>query len=144
MPVVRRPHSPTTITARRGTTFDDIAVIAAEVAGRSVTCTITVEDEWVADHVSHGTPEVMARFTLGIYQARPWAASSPVSTDSSATSSGADRTPSTTCSPHQHNGEQPDYSLRTTSTEISTAGTSPRFSSQWRVFRSSGQPTPGP
>ena len=42
------------------------------------------------------------------------------------------------------NGKQPGYSLRTTSTEISTAGTSPRFSSQWRVFRSSGQPTPGP
>jgi len=49
-----------------------------------------------------------------------------------------------TCSPHQPKGEQPDYSLRNASTEISTAGTSPRFSSQWRVFRSSGQPRPGP
>ena len=36
------------------------------------------------------------------------------------------------------------YSCLTTSTEISTAGTVPRFSSQWTVFRSSGQPTPGP
>ena len=33
---------------------------------------------------------------------------------------------------------------RTTSTEISTAGTVPLFSSQCVVFRSSGQPTPGP
>lgn len=32
----------------------------------------------------------------------------------------------------------------TMSTETSTAGTVPRFSSQWVVFRSSGQPTPGP
>ena len=38
----------------------------------------------------------------------------------------------------------PAYSCRTTSTEISTAGTAPLFSSQWTVFRSSGQPTPGP
>jgi len=32
----------------------------------------------------------------------------------------------------------------TISTEISTAGIVPLFSSQWVVFRSSGQPTPGP
>ena len=32
----------------------------------------------------------------------------------------------------------------TMSTEISTAGTVPRFSSQWLVCRSSGQPGPGP
>ena len=36
------------------------------------------------------------------------------------------------------------YWCLTTSTEISTAGSVPLFSSQWRVFRSSGQPTPGP
>jgi hypothetical protein len=32
----------------------------------------------------------------------------------------------------------------TISTEISTAGIVPLFSSQWIVFRSSGQPAPGP
>jgi hypothetical protein len=32
----------------------------------------------------------------------------------------------------------------TMSTETSTAGIVPRFSSQWFVVRSSGQPTPGP
>lgn len=32
----------------------------------------------------------------------------------------------------------------TISTEISIAGDAPLFSSQWTVFRSSGQPTPGP
>ena len=36
------------------------------------------------------------------------------------------------------------HSCLTISTEISTAGTVPLFSSQWVVFRSSGQPTPGP
>ena len=34
--------------------------------------------------------------------------------------------------------------LLTISTEISTAATVPLFSSQWVVFLSSGQPTPGP
>ena len=36
------------------------------------------------------------------------------------------------------------HSCPTMSTEISTAGIVPLFSSQWVVFRSSGQPTPGP
>lgn len=36
------------------------------------------------------------------------------------------------------------YSCVTMSTETSTAGIVPRFSSQCRVFLSSGQPTPGP
>ena len=36
------------------------------------------------------------------------------------------------------------HSCLTISTEISTAGIVPLFSSQWVVFRSSGQPTPGP
>ena len=36
------------------------------------------------------------------------------------------------------------WANRMISTEISTAGTVPLFSSQWVVFLSSGQPTPGP
>ena len=36
------------------------------------------------------------------------------------------------------------HSCPTISTEISTAGIVSLFSSQWIVFRSSGQPTPGP
>ena len=36
------------------------------------------------------------------------------------------------------------HSCATISTEISTAVAVPLFSSQWVVFRSSGQPTPGP
>ena len=36
------------------------------------------------------------------------------------------------------------HSCLTISTEISTAGIVPLFSSQWVVFRSSGQPIPGP
>jgi hypothetical protein len=41
-------------------------------------------------------------------------------------------------------GAAPGYSDLTMSTEISTAGAVPRFSSQCTVCRSSGQPTPGP
>ena len=36
------------------------------------------------------------------------------------------------------------YGCLTMSTEISTAGVVPLFSSQWTVLRSSGQPSPGP
>lgn len=39
---------------------------------------------------------------------------------------------------------RPFHGWLTMSTEISTAGIVPLFSSQWVVFRSSGQPTPGP
>lgn len=60
---------PTTITAGEAPTFDDIAAIASEVSGRSITVTRTDEDDWVAAQVGAGTPEVMARFALGIYQA---------------------------------------------------------------------------
>ena len=46
--------------------------------------------------------------------------------------------------PHLNSAYGLTYSCLTISTEISTAGTVPLFSSQWMVFRSSGQPTPGP
>ena len=41
-------------------------------------------------------------------------------------------------------GQKSYWANRMISTEISTAGTVPLFSSQWVVFLSSGQPTPGP
>lgn len=47
----------------------------------------------------------------------------------------------------QHGGDQVDAGLQLAlimSTEISTAGVVPRFSSQCAVFLSSGPPTPGP
>jgi hypothetical protein len=46
--------------------------------------------------------------------------------------------------PQSRRSSLPPYSRLTMSTEISTAGIVPLFSSQCRVFLSSGQPTPGP
>lgn len=46
--------------------------------------------------------------------------------------------------PHRARCRAEAYSCLTISTEISTAGIVPLFSSQCVVFLSSGQPTPGP
>ncbi len=46
--------------------------------------------------------------------------------------------------PDRINGRACIYACLTISTEISTAGVAPLFSSQWVVFLSSGHPTPGP
>ena len=62
-------EGPTTVTARSAPTFQDIAVIASELTGAEVTCVVMDQDDWVAAQVAHGAPELMARFTLGMYQA---------------------------------------------------------------------------
>ncbi|WP_166979501.1 SDR family oxidoreductase [Paramicrobacterium fandaimingii] len=64
-----RYDGPVTLTARSAPTFDEIAMIASEIAGRSIRVSIVDPDEWVAGQVAAGTPEGMAHFTLGIYQA---------------------------------------------------------------------------
>lgn len=60
---------PATLTASAAPTFEDIAAIASEVAGRKIERVVMGEDEWVAGQVAAGHPEFMARFSLGIYQA---------------------------------------------------------------------------
>jgi len=60
---------PTTITAGTSPTFEDIAGIAVEVTGRHITVEILDQDLWLAQQIAAGQPEVMARFTLGMYQA---------------------------------------------------------------------------
>lgn len=60
---------PTTMTAAAAPTFEDIAAIAAEVTGRPVTREVHDQDAWLAEQVAAGQPELMARFTLGMYQA---------------------------------------------------------------------------
>jgi uncharacterized protein YbjT (DUF2867 family) len=62
-------NGPTTLTASAAPTFDDIAGIATGVVGHEVAFVLTPEDEWIAAQVAAGTPEFVARFTLGIYQA---------------------------------------------------------------------------
>jgi NAD(P)H dehydrogenase (quinone) len=58
-----------TLTASAAVTFDDIAGIASELTGRDIRRVVTDDDKWAAEQVAQGTPEAMARFMLGFYQA---------------------------------------------------------------------------
>jgi uncharacterized protein YbjT (DUF2867 family) len=60
---------PVTLTAAAAVTFGDIAGIASELTGREVRRVVVDDDAWVAGQVAHGTPEPMARFLLGTFQA---------------------------------------------------------------------------
>jgi uncharacterized protein YbjT (DUF2867 family) len=60
---------PTTLTAASAPTLDDVAVIASEIAGRTIARVVVDDEEWVATQVAAGRPEMMARFTLGMYRA---------------------------------------------------------------------------
>jgi len=65
----RAYDGPVTLTASAAPTFADVAVIASEVAGRTVERVVVSEDEWLATQVAGGQPEFVARFLLGMYQA---------------------------------------------------------------------------
>jgi uncharacterized protein YbjT (DUF2867 family) len=60
---------PTTLTASAAPTFEDIAVIASEVTGRTVKREVLGEEEWLAAQIAQGAQEFMARLLLGFYQA---------------------------------------------------------------------------
>ena len=60
---------PTTLTASTAPTFADIAAIASKLTGRTIGLAVMDQDDWVAAQVAAGQQEVMARFTLGMYQA---------------------------------------------------------------------------
>ena len=60
---------PVTLTADDAVTFGDIAGIASELTGRDIRRVVIDDDEWVAGQVAHGTPEFLARFLLGTFQA---------------------------------------------------------------------------
>ena len=66
----QRPFDgPVTLTASTAVTFDEIAAIASELTGRDIQRVVLDDDNWVAEQTAHGTPEPMARFLLGFYQA---------------------------------------------------------------------------
>lgn len=60
---------PTTLTASAAPTFEEIAVIASELTGRTIRRVVMDDDEWLTAQVAAGQPEAAARFTLGMYQA---------------------------------------------------------------------------
>jgi len=59
----------TTITAGAAPRFEELAVLASELTGREVRCVVMDPEEWLAARVGAGQPELVARFTLGMYQA---------------------------------------------------------------------------
>jgi uncharacterized protein YbjT (DUF2867 family) len=60
---------PITLTAASAPTLDDLAVLASEISGRTIARVVVDDEEWVAAQIAAGRPEMMARFTLGMYQA---------------------------------------------------------------------------
>jgi uncharacterized protein YbjT (DUF2867 family) len=66
----QRPYDgPITLTADDAVTFGEIAEIASGLTGREILRVVMDDNEWVAGQVANGTPEVMARLTLGFFQA---------------------------------------------------------------------------
>ncbi len=62
-------NGPTTLTADAAPTFEDIAVIASELTGRTIKLSVIEPDEWIAAQVAGGQQEFMVRFLLGMYEA---------------------------------------------------------------------------
>ncbi|TCP43453.1 uncharacterized protein YbjT (DUF2867 family) [Tamaricihabitans halophyticus] len=57
------------LTAPRAVTFDDVAGIASELTGRTISRVVPGDEQWVADQIARGVPEQMARLLLTFYEA---------------------------------------------------------------------------
>ena len=62
-------EGPITLTAGAAPTFEEVAQVASELAGRKIELVVLDPDEWVAAQVAAGQQEFRARFLLGMYQA---------------------------------------------------------------------------
>jgi hypothetical protein len=60
---------PITLIAASAPIPDDIAGMASEISGRTIARVVVDDDEWVAAQIAAVRPEMMARFTFGMYQA---------------------------------------------------------------------------
>jgi NAD(P)H dehydrogenase (quinone) len=65
----REFDGPVTLTASTAVSFGEIAEIASELTGRDIRRVVLDDETWVTGQAAHGTPEPMARFLLGFYQA---------------------------------------------------------------------------
>lgn len=65
----RSLDGPINLTARTAVTFDDVAAIASRLTGRSIERVVLDDEQWVADQVTIGVPEQVARLMLTWYQA---------------------------------------------------------------------------
>ena len=57
-----------TLTAPAAPTFAEVAEIASDVVGSTITTRVVDDEDWVAAQVAAGQPEHVARFLLGMYQ----------------------------------------------------------------------------
>ncbi len=62
-------EGPTTLTARAAPTFEEIAQIASDLAGRTIEYTVVDPEQWMEARIAAGQQEFVARFTLGTYEA---------------------------------------------------------------------------
>jgi NAD(P)H dehydrogenase (quinone) len=56
------------LTATEAVTFDDVARVLSEVTGTTVRRTVVDDEEWLAQQIAHGTPELAAHLMLGMFQ----------------------------------------------------------------------------
>ena len=62
-------NGPVTLTAPEAPTFAEIAQIASDVTGRTISFQVLDPDAWLSGQVGAGQPEGAARFLLGMFQA---------------------------------------------------------------------------
>ncbi|GAA0442015.1 NAD(P)H-binding protein [Streptomyces olivaceiscleroticus] len=60
---------PVTLTAPTALTFDDLTTIASDLTGRTIKRIVLNDEQWVAEQITAGVPEEMARLMLTWYQA---------------------------------------------------------------------------
>ncbi|MFC8100242.1 NAD(P)H-binding protein [Streptomyces sp. NPDC057363] len=60
---------PVTLTAPAALTFGDFTEIASDLTGRTIERVVLDDEQWVADQITTGVPEQMARLMLTWYQA---------------------------------------------------------------------------
>jgi NAD(P)H dehydrogenase (quinone) len=60
---------PVNLTAPTAVTFDDVARIASDLTGSTVERIVVDDEQWMAEQISAGVPEQVARFLLGWFEA---------------------------------------------------------------------------
>ncbi|WP_460358153.1 NmrA family NAD(P)-binding protein [Actinoallomurus acanthiterrae] len=66
---LRRFDGPVTLTAGVAVTFGDIARFLSQHAGRGIQRVVVDDERWIAEQVTQGSTESMARLMLGFFQA---------------------------------------------------------------------------
>lgn len=62
-------EGPVTITGREALSFDQVAATASELTGRTIWFEVVEPEDWITAQIASRSPEGMARFTLGMFQA---------------------------------------------------------------------------